>query len=68
VPAHSLHAPQSFVEECQVARKEISDDVIAILDNSQGQRPKAYLERIMLPALGESINIRSDLPRCRHKA
>jgi hypothetical protein len=50
VPAHSLHAPQSFVEECQVARKEISDAVIAILDNSQGQRPKAYLERIMLPA------------------
>ena len=50
VPAHSLLSPQSFVEQCQVARKEIPDAVIAILDNSQGQKPKAYLEKIMLPA------------------
>jgi hypothetical protein len=50
VPAHSLHSPQSFVEGCEVAGKEIPDAVIAILDNNQGQRPKSYLERIVLPA------------------
>jgi hypothetical protein len=50
VPAHSLYSPQSFVEGCQVAGKEIPDAVIAILDNSQGQKPKAYLEKIILPA------------------
>ena len=50
VPAHSLHSPQSFVEQCQVAGKEIPDAVIAILDNSQGQKPKGYLEKFTLPA------------------
>jgi hypothetical protein len=50
MPAHSLYSPQSFVEGCQVASKEVRDAVIAILDNSQGQKPKAYLETIMLPA------------------
>ena len=50
VPAHSLQSPQSFVEGCQVARKEIPDAVIAILDNNQGHKPKGYLERIVLPA------------------
>jgi hypothetical protein len=50
MPTHSLHSPQSFLEGCQVAGKEIPDDVIAILDNKQGQKPKAYLEEIMLPA------------------
>ena len=50
VPAHSLHSPQSFVEGCQVAAKEIPDAVIAILDNSQGQRPKDNADRIVLPA------------------
>jgi hypothetical protein len=50
VPAHSLRSPQSFVEQCQVARKEIPDAVVAILDNSQGQKPNGYLDKIMLPA------------------
>jgi hypothetical protein len=50
VPVHSLQSPQSFAEGCQVASKEIPDAVIAILDNRQGQRPKAYLDQIMLPA------------------
>jgi len=50
VPVHSLQSPQSFAEGCQVAGKEIRDAVIAILDNSQGQRPKAYLDEIILPA------------------
>jgi hypothetical protein len=50
VPAHSLLSPESFGEQCQVARREIPDAVIAILDNSQGQKPKAYLEKIVLPA------------------
>lgn len=50
VPAHSLHWPQSFAEQCQVAGKETPDAVIAILDNSQGQKPKGYLEKIVLPA------------------
>lgn len=50
VPVHSLHSPESIAEECQVARKEIPDTVIAILDNAQGLRPKAYLETVTLPA------------------
>jgi hypothetical protein len=50
VPVHSLQSPQSFAEGCQVAGKKISDAVIAILDNSQGKKPKAYLDQIMLPA------------------
>ena len=50
VPTHSLLSPQSFVEGCQVAGKEIPDAVIAILDNSQRQKAKADLEKIMLPA------------------
>ena len=50
VPVHSLQSPQSFAEGCQVASKEIPDAVIAILDNRQGLRPKAYLDQIMLPA------------------
>jgi len=50
VPAHSLRSPLSFVEECQVDGKEAPDAVIAILDNSQGQKPKGYFEKIMLPA------------------
>jgi hypothetical protein len=50
VPVHSFQSPQSFAEGCQVGSKEIPDAVIAILDNSQGQRPKAYLDKIMLPA------------------
>jgi hypothetical protein len=49
VPAHSLYSPQSFVEGCQVTSKEIPA-VIAILDNSQGQKPKGYFDKIMLPA------------------
>ena len=39
-----------IVEGCQVAGKEIPDAVIAILDNSQRQKPKADLEKLMLPA------------------
>jgi hypothetical protein len=50
VPAHSLRSPLSFVEKCQIAGKETHDAVIAILDNSQGQKPKASVEEIMLPA------------------
>src|SRR5215813_4899249 len=50
VPAHSLLSPLSFVEKCQVARKETHDAVIAILDNSQGQKLKTSAEEIMLPA------------------
>jgi len=43
-----LQAP--IVEECQIAGKEIPDAVIATLDNSQRQKPKADREKIMLPA------------------
>ncbi len=50
VPAHSLRSPQSFVEGCQVAGKEIPDAILAILDNRQAEKPKGYLERIVLPA------------------
>jgi hypothetical protein len=50
VPAHSLLSPESSFAKCQIAGKEISDDVIAILDNSQGQKPKGTFEEIMLPA------------------
>jgi hypothetical protein len=50
VPAHSFQSPVSFVESCQVAGKEVPDAVIAILDNSQGQRPKGYLDKVTLPA------------------
>jgi hypothetical protein len=50
VPAHSLYSPQSFAEQCQVAGKDIPDAVIAILDNTKGLRPKAYFEKIILPA------------------
>ncbi len=50
LPAHSLHLPLSFAEQCEVAGKNIRDAVIAILDNAQGLRPKAYLDTIMLPA------------------
>jgi hypothetical protein len=50
IPAHSLYSPQSFVEGCQLASKEVPDAVVAILDNSQGQKPRGYLETIMLPA------------------
>jgi hypothetical protein len=70
LPAHSLHSPRSFVEHCQVARKEVPDAVIAILDNSQGRRPKAYLEKIMLPAkIAWKIDERQErFVPCRHKA
>lgn len=50
VPAHSLYAPESFIEECQVGGNKLPDAVIAILDNSQGQKPKGYFDQIMLPA------------------
>jgi hypothetical protein len=50
VPAHSLRSPESFIEECQVGGNELPDAVIAILDNSQGQKPKGYLDKMMLPA------------------
>jgi len=50
LPEHSLLLPQSFAEKCQVAKKDIPDVVIAILDNAEKLRPKAYLEAIMLPA------------------
>jgi hypothetical protein len=50
VPAHSLRSPESFVEGCQVGGNKLSAAVIAILDNSQGQKPKGYLDQIMLPA------------------
>jgi hypothetical protein len=50
VPAHSLLSPESLFAKCQIASKEIPDDVIAILDNSQGQKPKGAFEEIMLPA------------------
>ena len=50
VPPHSLHSPESFVEECQVDGNKLRDAVIAILDNTREQRPKSYLDQIMLPA------------------
>jgi hypothetical protein len=50
VPAHSLHSPQSFAEQCQVAGKDTPEAVIAILDNSHGQKPKGYFDKIMLRA------------------
>ena len=50
VPGHSLHSPESFIEECQVGGHKLPDAVIAILDNSQGQKPKGYFDHIMLPA------------------
>jgi hypothetical protein len=40
VPVHSLQSPHSFAEGCQVASRDIPNAVIAILDNSKGQRPK----------------------------
>jgi hypothetical protein len=50
VPAHSLHSPESFIEGCQVGGNKLPDAVVAILDNGLGQRPKSYLDQIMLPA------------------
>jgi hypothetical protein len=50
VPAPSLHSPRSILAGCQVGGKEIHDDVIAILDNSQGQRWKSSLKEFVLPA------------------
>jgi hypothetical protein len=50
VPAHSQQSPESFAGRCQIAKKDIPDQVIAILDNGQGLRPKVYPETIMLPA------------------
>lgn len=50
VPAHSLHYPESFIEECRVGGNKLSDAVIAILDNSRRQKPKGYFAQIMLPA------------------
>lgn len=50
VPAHSQLSPLAFVEPCQAARKEIHGAVIAILDNSHGQKPKTSIEEISLPA------------------
>jgi hypothetical protein len=50
MPPHSLHCPESLVERCQVSGSILPDAVIAILDNSQGDRPKGYLEQIALPA------------------
>lgn len=50
VPAPSLHSPRSILAGCQVAGKEIHDDVVAILDNSQGRKPKSYSEMLTLPA------------------
>ena len=50
VPAHSQQSPESYAETCQIAKKNFPDQVIAILDNGQGLRPKAYAETIMLPA------------------
>jgi hypothetical protein len=50
VPAHSLHSPESFTEECQVDGKKFPGAVIAILDNRQAQKPKEYSDQIMLPA------------------
>lgn len=50
VPSHSLLSPESLFAKCQIAAKEIPDDVIAILDNSKGQKPKGAFEEIMLPA------------------
>lgn len=49
VPAHSLQSPESFIEECRVGGNKFPDAVIAILDNSQGQKPKGYFDQIMLP-------------------
>lgn len=49
VPPHSLYSPESFIEECQVRNKKLPNALIAILDNSQGQKPTGYLEHIMLP-------------------
>jgi hypothetical protein len=50
LPAHSLLSPESEFAKCQIAGKEIPDEVIAILDNRQGQKPKGAFEEIMLPA------------------
>lgn len=61
VPAHSLHSPESFIEECQVGGNKLPDAVIAILDNSQGQKPKGYSEQIVLPAqIAWKINERQE--------
>lgn len=50
VPAHSLDSPLSFLEGCRAADKELPDAVIAILDNSQGQKAKSYDDIVILPA------------------
>jgi len=48
VPAHSLRSPKSLM--CQVDGNKLKGAVIAILVNSQGQKPKGYFDEIMLPA------------------
>jgi hypothetical protein len=50
VPAHSLHSPESFIEECRVGGKGFADSVIAILINPEARKPKANEDYIMLPA------------------
>jgi hypothetical protein len=41
--------PLSFVEKCQLDGKDVPDAVIAILDNSQKNKPTGYFAQIMLP-------------------
>jgi hypothetical protein len=48
VTPNSLRSPQ-FIGECKRAGKDVRDTVLAVLDNSQGQKPKDDHE-IMLPA------------------
>jgi len=50
IPKHSLRLPLSFAERCQVGNKDIHDAVIAVLENSQGEKPAGYTKQIMLPA------------------
>lgn len=49
VPANSLRSPQ-FIGLCQVGGKDFPETVIAVLNNSEGQRPKGYYQVMMLRA------------------
>jgi hypothetical protein len=50
MPDATLTSPLSFLDRCKVDGQQIPDDVIAVLDNGQGRRPKSRDEEIWLPA------------------
>lgn len=50
IPAPSLYSPVAIFDVCRLDGEEIHDDVIAVLDNAQGQKPTSRTEEIWLPA------------------